>query len=57
MYRIVILAALAAFAALAIAATLTTQGSGDKAPAHVAATHHAAPSHSRAFWVAQHKQP
>jgi len=57
MYRIVILAALAAFAALAIAATLTTQGGGDKAPAHVAATHHAAPSHSRAFWVAQHKQP
>jgi hypothetical protein len=53
---IIIVAALAAFVALAVAATLTSSG-GDKAPAHTAAQAHTAPSHSRAFWVVHHKQP
>ena len=55
MRRFIILAALAVFAIVAIAATVTTRGGKDKAPAHVTAR--SAPSHSRAFWVVHHKQP
>ena len=54
--NIIILAALAAFVALAVAATLTSSR-GDRAPGHNVAQSRSAPSHSRAFWVAQHKQP
>lgn len=55
MRRIILIAALAVFAVVAIAATLSTRGGESKAPAHVTAR--SAPSHSRAFWVAHHKQP
>lgn len=55
MRRIILIAALAAFAVVAVAATLSTRSGSSKAPAHVVAR--SAPSHSRAFWVAQHKQP
>jgi hypothetical protein len=47
---IILVAALAAFVGLAVAATIDT-GRSDGSPSH------AAPPHARAFWVAHHRQP
>ena len=57
MRRIIVIASLAVFVAIALAATLTTGGGGHKAPARIASESRAAPSHSRAFWVVDHHQP
>ncbi len=66
MRRFIILAALAVFAAVALAATIATGGS-HRAPSDTRPpasrsladwnAHHVGASHSRAFWVAHHKQP
>jgi hypothetical protein len=55
MRRIIVIAALAAFVALALAATLSSTRGQSKAPLNSASR--SAPSHSRAFWVVHHKQP
>jgi hypothetical protein len=57
MRRIIIIAALAAFVVLAVAATLTTRGGDNRTRTDTAAQSHSAPSHSRAFWAVHHKQP